>query len=148
MNVGSARQRLTVWVTHPGANGSWRLSKGAGLDCLEGDGLSVHTHWGSSDQDNKKRQNTGKKVRERVKDVWHRTEVQKRCFEENGCVSNLRRRWGGEGGGADLLWVLNPSKCSSVLLLWSSGHTKQTYFLQFLHDISIGVWAVLGARSL
>lgn len=135
MNVGFGWQRLTVWVTNPGANGSWRLSKWAGLDCLEGDGLSVHTHWGSKDKDNKKE----KQVRKWVKG-WERSEIEQksnnmqRCFEEDGCVSNLRRRWGGKGSSADLLWILNPCKRSSVLLLWSSGNTKHNHWLQFLYD--------------
>lgn len=61
-SVINGQWRLTVWVTNPGAKGSWRLSKGVGLDCLEGDGLSVHTHWCYRDKDNK---NTGKKENKR-----------------------------------------------------------------------------------
>lgn len=46
-------------------------------------------------------------------------------------ISNLRWRRDWEGGGADLLWILNPCKWSSVFLLWSSGyrHTYHSFYI-------------------
>lgn len=41
-----------------------------------------------------------------------------------GAYANLRGRGGGEGGGADLLRVLNACKLPSVLFIGSPAHTE------------------------
>lgn len=72
VSVINGQYRLTVWVTNPGANGRWRLSKGVGLDCLEGEGLSVHTHWSPELKTIKMfKTKEGKKV----KLIWNRRKV-------------------------------------------------------------------------
>lgn len=61
-------ERLTVWVTSPGASGSCRLSRGTGLDSLEGEGLSVHTHWEKQARTHTHK-GTGRKRRQRKEKI-------------------------------------------------------------------------------
>lgn len=54
--------------------------------------------------------------------------MMKRVAARRSVYPNLRGRGGGEGGGANLLGVLDPGEHSSVLLVWSSGHTQTRIF--------------------
>lgn len=125
----SGQCRLTVWVTSPGAIGNCRLSRGRGLDSLEGEGLRVHTHWRSAgtrnQTGNKKTTKRETKREKRWKTGEQRSHrLKKDRKEKRGSASSyLRGRGGGEGGGADLLWILNSCKMS-ILIIRGSGHTQ------------------------